>query len=402
MADEEYERRMVYAGEPEQPVEQLQQPPGQKEEKKERRMADWLLVVVAAVGLLLTIYYIGFGHIKAPENLWPNETGTNQNQTGNQSQPEPNITWGSLGSVAYTGNTTTLLSRQDFNLTLLASCSGLCKSLYMTANDGSTQLAYYEFNSSWNGTRNVTMPVMVPKRVNASCSITVVADSRSADYSEYGSLSEVTQTVQFFVLDAPQHVVYGKEFYLEVGEKGNLSDLNVSIGLDWINSNTAHVSVLRSDGVMFSSDLAPVNKPNATFFDFLTIEIMELGSSQVKLVAWPNGFPEAVAIEWPPAGNISAAQTFRIYIKCTGTCAATYVGLHALHATNLTRIGYYNSTKAWSGWQTVNITTSIPYWYVNRTFEVKVLVDTRNSRNAYFVDLWHPAETTISSYYSVY
>ncbi len=399
MADEEYERRMVYAGEPEQPVQQ-QQPQGQKEEKKERRMADWLLVVVAAVGLLLTIYYIGFGHIKAPENLWPNETGTNQSQ-GNQSLPEPNITYGSLASVAYIGNATNLVSRQDFNLTLLASCNGLCKSLYMTVNDGPTQLAYYEYNTSWNGTKNATMTVIIPKRVNASCTLTVVADSRSADYSGYGSLSEVTQPVQFFVQDAPQHVSYGKEFYLEVGEKGNLSDLNVTIGLDWISGDRAHVSVLRNDGVTFSSDLIQVNKPNSTFFDFLTIELIELGQNQVKLVAWPNGFPDTVTIEWPPAGNISATETFRIYVKCTGTCAATYIGLHALHATNLTRIGYYNSTNAWSGWQTVNITTSIPYWYANRSFEVKVLVDTRNSRDAYFVDLWHPAETTIIGYYEM-
>jgi len=401
MADEEYERRMVYAGEPEQPVEQPQQPPGQKEEKKERRMADWLLVVVAAIGLLLTIYYIGFGHIKAPENLWPNETGTNQSQTGNQSQPEPNITYGSLASVVYSGNATTISSRQDFNLTLIASCSGLCKSLYITANDGSTQLAYYEYNSSWSGTKNVTMLLIVPKRINASCSLTVVADSRSADYSDYGSLSEATQTVQFFVLDAPQHVAYGKEFYLEAGEKGNLSDLNVTIGLDWINSNTAHINVLRKDGTMFSSDLIPVNKPNATFFDFLTIELLELGLDQVKLVAWPNGFLDTVAIQSPPAGNISAAGTFNIYLKCTGTCAATYIGLHAVNGTNLRRIGFYNSTNAWMGWQTVNITTSIPDLYSNDTFEIKVLADTRNSRNAYYWDSWHPAEKTISRYYDI-
>ncbi len=68
MADEEYERRMVYAGEPEQPVQQ-QQPPGQKEEKKERRMADWLLVVVAAVGsslVMMTMVIIASAATRMP------------------------------------------------------------------------------------------------------------------------------------------------------------------------------------------------------------------------------------------------------------------------------------------------------------------------------------------------
>jgi hypothetical protein len=160
--------------------------------------------------------------------------------------------------------------------------------------------------------------------------------------------------------------------------------------------------VLKTDNTTYSSDLTLLEKPNATFFDFLTIDLLELGSGQVKLIAWPNGMLDSAAVQSPISGNISSGETFRIYLKCTGTCAATYIGIYAISGINLSRIGFYNNTNFWNGWQVVNMTTSIPEKYANLTIDVKILADTRNSRNAYYWDTRHPPEFTLSKNYDVH
>jgi len=110
---------------------------------------------------------------------------------------------------------------------------------------------------------------------------------------------------------------------------------------------------------------------------------------------------EAISLQAPLSPNISTSTVFNVYLKCTGTCAATYVGVHILVETNLTRIGFYNETKAWSGFEIINITTTIPDTYLNKTSEVKILADTRKERNAYYFDLWNPPEKILVKNFTV-
>jgi hypothetical protein len=256
--------------------------------------------------------------------------------------------------------------------------------------------------SSWNGTVTIVVPFSVPKRDNAALALSVFADSVNINNTIYGANTEEEAIFYLNVLASVQKIIYGKEFYLDMGETGNLTDLNATIFLESIQNGAAKISIRRLDGVTFSSTLDTVNKPNTTFFDFLTVELLSTGDNYAKLIAWPNGIIETVSLQAPYSSNISTTAQFQVYLKCTGTCAGTYVGIHFLNESVLTRVGFYNATKAWSGWQTVNISTSIPYFYVNKTSEVKILVDTRNQRNAFFWDLWHPPEKEYTRYFYVY
>ncbi len=403
MADEDYRGDIVYAGEPRE--EQPQQPKvEEKTEEKKRKMSDWALVAVAAVGLILTVYYVGFEHLKAPINLWPN--ATNQSQPNGTITPPiipgQNITYGVVSAIAYAGNNVTFSSREDSNLSLQISCSALCRGLYVSLYDGSNKMGEFQNASSWNGTVTIVAPFSVPKRDNAALALSVFADSVNINNTIYGANAEEEAIFYLNVLASVQKIIYGKEFYLDMGETGNLTDLNATIFLESLQNGAAKISVRKLDGVTFSSTLDAVNKPNTTFFDFLTIELLSTGDNYAKLIAWPNGVIETVNLQAPYSSNISTAEQFQIYLKCTGTCAGTYVGIHFLNESILTRVGFYNETKAWSGWQIVSISTSIPYFYVNKTSEVKVLVDTRNSRNAFFWDLWHPPEKEYTGYFYVY
>jgi hypothetical protein len=255
--------------------------------------------------------------------------------------------------------------------------------------------------SSWNGTVAIAVPFSVPKRDNAALALSVFADSVDINNTLYGANAEEETVFYLNVLASVQKIIYGKEFYLDMGETGNLTDLNATIFLESLQSGAAKVSVKRQDGITFSSTLDTVNKPNTTFFDFLTIRLVDTGDNYAKLVAWPNGIIETVTLQAPLTSNITTTEQFRVYLKCTGTCAGTYIGIHFLNASVLSRVGFYNETKAWSGWQTVNISTVIPSFYINKTSEVKILADTRNQRNAFFWDLWHPPEKEYIKYFYV-
>ena len=404
MADEEYERKMVYAGDreklaPEKPVVEV--------EKKERRMADWLLVLIAIIGLGLTVYYIGFEKITPISDLFPNMSNVTQPQTPppeNQTSPPttgPNVSYGSIDSVTFTGNRTTFVSREEVNLSLKVGCTATCQALYLSVFDGSNRLASYESPSEWSNTTNVTVSIVVPRRANATLALVVLADSRNPNNTLSGASTEAMNTFNFNVLENLQKIIYGKEFYLEVNELGNLTDLNATIRLDSIQDGMAHISVINKDSVTFSSNLNPATKPNATFFDFLTIQILNLSSEEAKLIAWPNGFLEAISIQYPLSTNISTTEVFGVYLKCTGTCAGTYVGVHIIYQSNITRVGFLNQTSAWSGFEVVNISTNIPLSYVNKTSEIKILADTRNEKSTLFVDLWNPPDKTLNKNYYV-
>ena len=393
MAEEGYRGDIVYAGEPREEQPPSQQPKvEEKTEEKKRKMSDWALVAVAAVGLILTIYYVGFEHLKVPINLWPNATNQSQPNTTIPIIPQPNITYGVVSAIAYAGNNMTFISREDANLSLQFSCSALCRGLYVSIYDGSNKVGEFQNSSSWNGTKSILIPFSVPKRDNAPLSLSVFADSANINNTLYGANAEEEAMFYLNVLASVQKIIYGKEFYLDLGETGNLTDLNDTIILESLQGGSAKIVVKRVDGITFSSTLDEVNKPNATFFDFLTIQLVDVGDNYAKLVAWPNGVIETVTLQAPTSINITATEQFRVYLKCVGTCAATYVGIHFLNESVLTRVGFYNQTKAWSDWQVVNISTNIPSFYMNKTSEVKILVDTRNQRSAFFWDLWHPPE----------
>ena len=406
MAEEGYRGDIVYAGEPRE--EQPQQPKvEEKAEEKKRKMSDWALVAVAAVGLILTVYYVGFEHLKVPINLWPN--ATNQSQPNDTITPpfipEQNIspiTHGVVSAITYAENNMTYNSREDTNLSLQVSCSALCRGLYVSLYDGSNRMGEFQNASSWNGTVAIVAPFSVPKRDNAALALSVFADSVNINNTLYGANAEKEEIFNLNVLASVQKIIYGKEFYLDVGETGNLTDLNDTIILESLQGGSAKIVVKRVDGITFSSTLDAVNKPNATFFDFLTVELLEVQAGQVKLVAWPNGVIETVSLQAPTTTNISTMEQFRIYLKCTGTCAATYIGIHFLNESILSRVGFYNETKAWTNWKIVNISTVVPSFYINKTSEVKILVDTRNQRDAYFLDLWHPPEKEYTQRFYVY
>jgi len=393
MAEEGYRGDMVYAGEQREEQPLPQQPKvEEKAEEKKRKMSDWALVAVAAVGLILTIYYVGFEHLKAPINLWPNATNQSQPNTTVPIIPLPNITYGVVSEIAYAGNNMTFVSREDANLSLQFSCSALCRGLYVSIYDGSNKVGESQNSSSWNGTKSILIPFSVPKRDNAPLSLSVFADSANINNTLYGANAEEEAMFYLNVLASVQKIIYGKEFYLDLGETGNLTDLNDTIILESLQGGSAKIVVKRVDGITFSSTLDEVNKPNATFFDFLTVQLVDAGDSYAKLVVWPNGVIETVTLQAPLTTNITATELFRVYLKCAGTCAATYVGIHFLNESVLTRVGFYNQTKAWSDWQIVNISTSIPVYYQNKTSEVKILVDTRDQRSAFFWDLWNSPE----------
>jgi hypothetical protein len=365
-------------------------------------MSDWALVAVAAVGLILTVYYVGFEHLKVPINLWPNATNQSQPNTTTPITPQPNITYGVVSAITYAGNNMTFISREDANLSLQISCSALCRGLYLSIYDSSNKVGEFQNSSSWNGTKSILIPFSVPKRDNAPLSLSVFADSVNINNTLYGANAEEEAMFYLNVLASVQKITYGKEFYLDVGESGNLTDLNSTILLESLQSGGAKISVKRLDGITFGSTLDAVNKPNTTFFDFLTIQLLSTGDNYAKLVAWPNGVIEDLTLQAPLTSNISATEQFRVYLKCTGTCAATYIGIHFLNESVLSRVGFYNETKAWTGWRVVNISTVIPSFYINKTSEVKILVDTRNQLNAFFWDLWHPPEKEYIRHFYVY
>ena len=409
MVDESYKDTIVYAGEVKEEQPQQAQPQEKTEEKK-RRTSDWILVVVAAVGLILTVYYIGFGHLTAPITLWPNatnQTQPQQNESGGSiwppTTPGQTVNYGPISSITYSGEYLTLNSREDANLSFEVVCSfnATCRGLYISVYDGTNEVGEFQNSSTWTGSINVTVPFVVPRRDNAAVALSVFADSVNLSNTKYGANAEAEAIVYINVLAAMQKVIYGKEFYLDVGETANLTDLNVTLKLESLQNGEAKITVKKLDGTSFSSTLDEVNKPNATFFDFLTIQLIEAGDSYAKLVAWPNGVLEFIGLQYPSSESITAAEQFSVSLKCSGTCAATYVGIHILYETNLSRIGFFNETKAWSGLEIVNITTTIPEQFFNRTCEVKILADTRNSRNAYFWDLWHPAEKEMSKNFFV-
>jgi len=403
MAEEGYRGDIVYAGEQreEQPLPQ-QLKAEEKAEEKKRKMSDWALVAVAAVGLILTIYYVGFEHLKVPINLWPNATNQSQPNTTIPIIPQPNITYGVVSAIAYAGNNMTFISREDANLSLQISCSALCRGSYVSIYDSSNKVGEFQNSSSWNGTKSILIPFSVSRRDNAPLSLSVFADSVDINNTLYGANAEEEAIFYLNVLASVQKIIYGKEFYLDAGETGNLTDLNDTIILESLQGGSAKIVVKRVDGITFSSTLDEVNKPNATFFDFLTIQLVDVGDNYAKLVAWPNGVIETVTLQAPTSINITATEQFRVYLKCVGTCAATYVGIHFLNESVLTRVGFYNQTKAWSDWQVVNISTNIPSFYMNKTSEVKILVDTRNQRSAFFWDLWHPPEKEYIRHFYVY
>lgn len=405
MADEEYRESIVYAGEQREEQPPQQQPKDEKkEEEKKRKMSDWALVAVAAVGLILTVYYVGFEHLKAPINLWPN--ATNQSQPNNTitppGTPPSNITYGALSAISYAGNNMTFSSREDANISLNVSCSSLCHGLYVSLYDGSNKLGEFQNLSSWNGTVTIIIPFSVPMRDNATLALSVFTDSVGINNTLYGASPEKKAIFYLNVLASIQKIIYAKEFYLNMGEIANLTDLNATVFLESLQNGVAKVGVKKLDGTIFSSTLDTVNKPNATFFDFLIVRLLSTGDNYAKLVVWPNGFIDTVALQAPFADNISTTEQFRVYLKCSGTCAATYIGIHFLNDSIVTRVGFYNETKAWTGWQVVNITTSVPSYYVNKTSEVKVLADSRNQLNAFFWDLWHPPEKEYIRYFYVY
>ena len=403
MAEEGYRGDIVYAGEPREEQPQPAQPvQEQKAEEKKRKMSDWVLVAVAAVGLILTVYYVGFEHLKVPINLWPNATNQSQPNTTTPITPQPNITYGVVSAITYAGNNMTFISREDANLSLQISCSALCRGLYLSIYDSSNKVGEFQNSSSWNGTKSILIPFSVPKRDNAPLSLSVFADSVNINNTLYGANAEEEAMFYLNVLASVQKITYGKEFYLDVGESGNLTDLNSTILLESLQSGGAKISVKRLDGIIFGSTLDAVNKPNTTFFDFLTIQLLSTGDNYAKLVAWPNGVIEDLTLQAPLTSNISATEQFRVYLKCTGTCAATYIGIHFLNESVLSRVGFYNETKAWTGWRVVNISTVIPSFYINKTSEVKILVDTRNQLNAFFWDLWHPPEKEYIRHFYVY
>ena len=403
MAEEGYRGDIVYAGEPREEQPLPQQPKAEeKAEEKKRKMSDWVLVAVAAVGLILTIYYVGFEHLKVPINLWPNATNQGQPNTTTPIIPQPNITYGVVSAITYAGNNMTFVSREGANLSLQISCSLRCRGLYVSLYDSSNKVGEFQNSSSWNGTKNILVPFFVPKRDNAPLSLSVFADSADINNTLYGANAEEEAMFYLNVLASVQKIIYGKEFYLDVGESGNLTDLNSTILLESLQSGGAKISVKRLDGITFGSTLDAVNKPNTTFFDFLTIQLLSTGDNYAKLVAWPNGVIEDLTLQAPLTSNISATEQFRVYLKCAGTCAATYIGIHFLNESVLSRVGFYNETKAWTGWRVVNISTVIPSFYINKTSEVKILVDTRNQLNAFFWDLWHPPEKEYIRRFYVY
>lgn len=387
------ERKMVYAGDM---TEGELIAEGLAPQKQPKNFSNLLLVTVAIIGLVLTVYYIGFGHLNFSFGASPNATNNSQNETGaigtaNTSENGSAVTVPIITSLFYTGSKTTLLSREEFNLTLRFDCNGTCSGAYISLYDGSSLLASYADPAPWTSSKNATIAFVVPRRINATLALEILADSRNSSYTAYGAEPQARKTVYFNVLEGTQNIIYGKEFYLDVGESGNLSDLNVKIRLDSLSGGNAKISVIKKDNISFGSTLNMLNKPNATFFDFLTIQLLAT-SSQAKLIAWPNGMLEAVSLQSPLADNITIAETFQIYLRCTGTCAATYVGIHLLYQTNLTRIGFYNQTIAWNGSQTVDIPVSIPYFYENTTSEVKILADTRSAITAFYFDMWHLPE----------
>ena len=138
--------------------------------------------------------------------------------------------------------------------------------------------------------------------------------------------------------------------------------------------------------------MSMASKPNATFFDFLTLQLLNTSQNQIKMIAWPNGVLRTIALQSPLGNSITLGDTFEVYMECTGTCAATYVGIHIVYQANLTRVGFYNETAAWNGSKVVDVTTSVPSNYQNTTSEIKVLADTRNSLSTFYYDMWHLPE----------
>lgn len=404
MDDSGYRDNIVYAGElreeQPQPAQPIQE---QKTEEKRRRTSDWVLVAVAAVGLILTVYYIGFGHLTAPITIWPN--ATNQTQANNTIVPPvvppTNVTYGVISNIEYTGGSASFNSRESANLSLRVSCSDLCRGLYVSVYDGSNRMGEFRNTSSWRGAVNVSVPFSVPRH-EGDLALGVFADSANISNTIYGSNAENEAIVYINVLESAQEVIYGREFYLEVGEIGNLTDLNATVTLASLVNGEAKVEVEDKTGMTFGSTLDIVNKPNATFFDFLTIELLEVQTGQVKLMAWPDGLLEGASLTAPSSDNISTAVSFQVYLTCTGTCAGTYVGIYALYEPNSSRIGFYNQTSAWAGFKTVNITSSIPYEFVNRTIDIVVLADTRSSERVSYLDWRNQPEKTYTRAYFVH
>lgn len=394
---DEYEKRIIYAGEEVKPEPLPAE--GEKKEKKEKRTADWLLVAVAVIGLGLTIYYIGFDKIKAPENILPEIIEIVQPEE-NQTIPAENISYGTISMLSFGGIAENITSRDDLNISISLTCNDTCLGKYVSLYDGPNLLGTYQNASSWNGTKTVNISIVVPKRNNAALALTAYADSESAENVVYPAASQVTNTTYFFVLAGIQKVIFGKEFYLDVGETANLTYLNATITLTSISNGVAYISVKQIYGNIFSSWLNLENKQNATFFDMLTLELLDMGTKDVTLVAWPDGLIESISIQ-SPGSPIGLSTVFKVYIDCTATCAASYVGIHALCETNLTRIGFYNFTEAWSGFKVVNISTTIPYYYQNKTSTIKVLADSRDSSSTYIMDMWNLPEQSISYDYYI-
>jgi hypothetical protein len=402
MAEDGYRGDMVYAGEQREEQPPSQQPKvEEKTEEKKRKMSDWALVAVAAVGLILTIYYVGFEHLKAPINLWPNATNQSQPNTTIPIIPQPNITYGVVSAITYAGNNTTFVSREDANLSLQISCSALCRGLYVSIYDGSNKVGEFQNSSSWNGTKDIVIQFSVPKRDNAPLSLSVFADSASINNTLYGANAEEEAMFYLNVLASVQKIIYGKEFYLDLGETGNLTDLNATLTLASLQNGVARIDVKDKTGMTFSSNLETVNKPNATFFDFLTLALLEPGTTRIKLIAWPDGVLEALSLVSPFDGNISASGLFQVYVKCTGTCAGTYIGVFAYEEPKFGRIYLYNQTSAWNGYKIVNITGTVPTDFQNKTIAIMVRGSTRNLDAVSYIDWQNPPEKTWSKQFFV-
>jgi hypothetical protein len=392
MAYEEYAKGRVYANEEEPQPEPSAKPP--------RKIADWALVLIALAALVLVVYYIGFGHI----NL--SVSGGNNSNQSNQETPLPNqtlpiIVTGNISSIFYRGNTT-VLSRQDLNLSLRIECSGACNALYVAVYDGTSLLTNYSYGSPWQNFMDVNLSVVVPKKDNAAWPVSLRADSNAAANILYNGTPDLKKDMTFTVLSHQQEIVYGTEFYLDVGEKANVTDQNISLELESIINGVATISATDQKGIKVSSHVSPSGPDNATFFDSVKVKLSNMSYLQVGLVAWPVGALDVVTL-WPPnTQNVTLSQEFQVYLKCNGICAATYIGLYVETAENNTKIGFFNDSTAWSGEQTILVLVTLPDFCSGRMCNVTVQADTQDYLAAYnHYMLMNPPEKFLRQAYSV-
>jgi len=359
------------------------------EEGSKFKTADLVLVIIAAIGFVLVVYYIGFSHVKTP-GFQPPEN-ISQNESSNYTEVP-----GIVSSITYIGNRTNFSSRESYNLQLRIACERSCSGLFLSVYNGPDALANYESVAAWSNSVDISVPIVIPRTPSGTLSLLVKADS-----NESADVPESQKTLTFAVKEVPQNVTYGNTFYLQTGETANLSALNVTIKLAQLNSNGAKIEVTELGGIIYGITLNQQTKPNATFFDILTIQLLNTSSNEVQLVAWPNGVIDSISIQYPLGPNITTSEPFSIWLRCSGTCSGAYVGVHILYNNSLARIGFSNETDAWTDIKIVNITASIPDSFINESSEIMVLADSRNSRNAMFYDLWNPAEKSVSKTFYV-